>query len=480
MLNKKLILNLIGFLLIVEGILMLIPAVVSIIYHENDLLPFLKSSVITTFIGFFLWFITRNVKRAVGKREGFIIVTIVWIIYSVFGSLPYILSGSIPSFTNAFFETISGFTTTGASILNDIEALPHGILFWRSMTHLIGGMGILVLTVAILPFLGVGGMQLFNAEASGITSDKLHPKMRETARRLWGIYLLLIFIETILLKFGGMSLFDALCHSFGTLASGGFSTKNASIAAFSPYIQYVVIFFMILAGTNFNLHYYLIKGKFRKIFKNQEYKFYILIILISTIIIAFFLVKNNGSIEKSFRDALFQVTSIVTCTGFVTADYTGWAKFLWFFIFILMFVGGSVGSTSGGIKVLRHFLLFKNTITEFKRMLHPSAVIPVRYNGNVISNDIIFKVQAFFLSYLVIFITSSLLLTFFGMDFVSSMGAIVTTMGGIGPGLGTVGPVSNFALVPTAGKWLLSFMMLIGRLEIFSVIIVFTPAFWEK
>ena len=480
MLNKKLILNLIGFLLIVEGILMLIPAVVSIIYHENDLIPFLKSSVITTFIGFFLWFITRNVKRAVGKREGFIIVTIVWIIYSVFGSLPYILSGSIPSFTNAFFETISGFTTTGASILNDIEALPHGILFWRSMTHLIGGMGILVLTVAILPFLGVGGMQLFNAEASGITSDKLHPKMRETARRLWGIYLLLIFIETILLKFGGMSLFDALCHSFGTLASGGFSTKNASIAAFSPYIQYVVIFFMILAGTNFNLHYYLIKGKFRKIFKNQEYKFYILIILISTIIIAFFLVKNDGSIEKSFRDALFQVTSIVTCTGFVTADYTGWAKFLWFFIFILMFVGGSVGSTSGGIKVLRHFLLFKNTITEFKRMLHPSAVIPVRYNGNVISNDIIFKVQAFFLSYLVIFITSSLLLTFFGMDFVSSMGAIVTTMGGIGPGLGTVGPVSNFALVPTAGKWLLSFMMLIGRLEIFSVIIVFTPAFWEK
>lgn len=480
MLNKKLILNLIGLLLIVEGILMLIPAIVSLIYHENDLIPFLQSSAITIFIGFILWILTRDAKRAVGKREGFIIVTIVWVIYSVFGSLPYILSGSIPSFTNAFFETISGFTTTGASIINDIEVLPHGILFWRSMTHLIGGMGILVLTVAVLPFLGVGGMQLFNAEASTVTPDKLHPKMRETARRLWGIYLLLILIETIMLKFGGMNLFDALCHSFGTLASGGFSTKNASIAAFSPYIQYVVIFFMILAGTNFNLHYYLIKGKFRKIFKNQEYKFYILIILISTIIIAFFLVKNDGSIEKSFRDALFQVTSIVTCTGFVTADYTGWAKFLWFFIFILMFVGGSVGSTSGGIKVLRHFLLFKNTITEFKKMLHPSAVIPVRYNGNVISNDIIFKVQAFFLSYIVIFITSSLLLTFFGMDFVSSMGAVVTTMGGIGPGLGTVGPVNNFALVPSAGKWILSFMMLIGRLEIFSVIILFSPAFWKK
>ncbi|MBE9469458.1 MAG: TrkH family potassium uptake protein [Bacteroidetes bacterium] len=480
MLNKKLILNLIGFLLIVEGIFMLIPAIVSIIYHENDLIPFLKSSAITISVGFILWIITRDVKRAVGKREGFIIVTMVWIIYSIFGSLPYILSGSIPSFTNAFFETMSGFTTTGASILNDIEILPHGILFWRSMTHLIGGMGILVLTVAILPFLGVGGMQLFNAEASGVTPDKLHPKMRETARRLWVIYIALVLIETIMLKFGGMDIFDALCHSFATLASGGFSTKNASVAAFSPYIQYVIIFFMIMAGTNFTLHYYLINGKFKKIFKNQEYKFYLLIILISTIIIAFFLIRTNATIEKSFRDALFQVTSIVTCTGFVTADYTSWAKFLWFFLFILMFVGGSVGSTAGGIKVLRHFLLFKNSITEFKRMLHPSAVIPVRYNGSVISNDIIFKVQAFFLTYIVIFITGSLFLTFFGMDFVSSMGAVVTTMGGIGPGLGSVGPVNNFALVPTEGKWILSFMMLIGRLELFSVLILLTPAFWKK
>ncbi len=480
MLNKKIIINLLGFLLMVEGVFMLVPAIVSIIYKENDLVPFLKSSAITISIGFVFWILTRDAKRAVGKREGFIIVTIVWVIYSVFGSLPYILSGAIPSFTNAFFETISGFTTTGASIINDVEALPHGILFWRSMTHLIGGMGILVLTVAVLPFLGVGGMQLFNAEASGVAPDKLHPKVRETAQRLWGIYILLISIETIMLIFGGMNLFDALCHSFGTLASGGFSTKNASIAAFSPYIQYVVIFFMILAGTNFNLHYYLIKGKFKKIFKNQEYKYFISIILISTVVIAFFLVKTHAPIEKSFRDALFQVTSIVTCTGFVTADYTGWAKFLWFFIFVLMFVGGSVGSTSGGIKVLRHLLLFKNSVVEFKRMLHPSAVIPVRCNGKVISNEIIFKVHAFFFMYLVIFIISSLLLTFFGMDFVSSMGAVVTTMGGIGQGLGSVGPVSNFALVPTAGKWLLSFMMLIGRLELFTVIILFYPAFWEK
>lgn len=464
----------------VEGIFMLIPAIVSIIYHENDLIPLLKSSAITIFVGFILWIITRDAKREVGKREGFIIVTIVWVIYSVFGSLPYILSGSIPSFTNAFFETISGFTTTGASILNDIEILPHGILFWRSMTHLIGGMGILVLTVAILPFLGVGGMQLFNAESSGVTPDKLHPKVRETARRLWGIYLLLVLIETIMLMFGGMSLFDALCHSFATLASGGFSTKNASVAAFSPYIQYVIIFFMIMAGTNFNLHYYLIKGKFKKILKNQEYKVYILILFLSAIVIAFFLAIAHTPVEKSFRDALFQVTSIVTCTGFVTADYTSWARFLWFFIFILMFVGGSVGSTAGGIKVLRHVLLFKNSVTEFKRMLHPSAVIPVRYNGKVVSNEIIFKVQAFFLAYIMIFIISSLLLTFFGMDFISSMGAVVTTMGGIGPGLGTVGPVSNFALVPTAGKWLLSFMMLIGRLELFSVLILFSPAFWKK
>lgn len=444
-------------------------------------MAFLYAALITFSFGFFPWLLTRNVKKDLIKREGYIVVTLVWVLMSVFGSLPFIFSGYIPRFTDAFFETISGFTTTGASILEDIEALPHGVLFWRSTTHFIGGMGIIVLAVAILPYFGFGGMQLYNAEAAGVTNDKLHPRITQTAKSLWGIYVSLILLETVFLMFGGMPLFDALCHSFGTIASGGFSTKNTSLAEYSPYIQYVVVLFMIFAGTNFTLFYFAWKGKWEKIKQNGEFKIYLYIIGIVSLVVAVSLIfTQHYGIEKAFRDSLFQVVSILTSTGFATADYTVWHGALTFIFFILMFSGACAGSTSGGIKIMRHNILIRNSMLEFKRMTHPLAVISLRINKKVIPKEVVFKVLAFVMIYMIIFSLGSLSLTFLGLEFDAAMGAAATTMGGIGPGLGSVGPVSNFAHVTIAGKWILSLLMLLGRLELFSVLILFSPEFWRN
>lgn len=483
--NHSVIIRFLGILLLIEGIFMFTALPFSYYYGGSDANAIIVSGVITILFGILFRLITREAdEKSIGKKEGYVIVTFSWVIISIFGTLPYLLSNSISNFTDAFFETISGFSTTGASILTDIEAVPKGILFWRSMTHWIGGMGIVVLTVAILPFLGIGGMQLFNAEASGPTKDKLHPRITEAAKRLWGIYVLLTILETLLLLAGGMNLFESLCHSFGTIATGGFSPKNSSIAGYSPYIQYVVMLFMFLAGISFTMHYYLLKGKFSKVFSNGELKFFFSIIFIASIIIGSFLFYDSynlyNSTEKAFRDAFFQVISIVTCTGFATADYMQWSFFLWFFIFLLMFSGGCAGSTAGGIKVIRHLLLFKNASLEFKRLIHPNAVIPVKLNGKPVPQDIIFNILAFFLMYISIWAVSSLLLSIIGMDPYSAMGSVATTMGGIGPGLGTTGPASNYSMVPELGKWILAFMMLIGRLEIFTVFILFAPSFWKK
>ncbi|WP_321296015.1 potassium transporter TrkG [Marinifilum fragile] len=460
---------------------MILCALMAFFYCEGDLGCFLKSAIITIAVGGILFLITKNHKTEIHKREAFLVVSLVWVFFSIFGALPYWIGSYVPSYTNAFFETISGFTTTGASVISDIESLPHGILFWRSLTHLLGGMGILVLTVAILPIFGFGGMAMFNAEAAGVTVDKLHPRIKETAKRLWGIYMLLIALEIIFLMLGDMGLFDAVCHSFGTLASGGFSTKNDSIMGYSTYIQYVIIFFMFLAGVNFTLHYFAIKGNLKKVIQNQEFKVYFgLILLITAIITLTLTLKNHLPLEHSFRDALFQVVSVITSTGFVSADYTAWPSYLWMLIFGLMFTGACVGSTSGGVKILRHLLLFKNSFLEFKRMIHPAAVIPVRYNNEAIGKDIIFKIQAFVVLYFIIFFASTIVLAFLGLDFISAMGAVATTMGGIGPGLGKVGPVDNFAMLPNAAKWVLSFLMLLGRLELFTLLIIFVPAFWKN
>lgn len=481
MLNIRFIVNLFGLVLIFESFFMLLCGVVAWFYGGNDVDALLLSSAITFTAGFFPWLLTRSVKKDLIKRESYIVVTLVWVVISLFGALPYILSGTIISFTDAFFETISGFTTTGASILTDVEALPHGILLWRSTTHFLGGMGVVVLAVAILPYFGFGGMQLYSAEAAGVTHDKLHPRIAQTAKSLWGIYVFLIALQVVFLLFGGMDLFDAVCHSFGTMASGGFSTKNASLAAYSPYIQYVVIVFMFFAGTNFTLFYFVWKGQFAKIRCNGELSVYVRIIAIATAVIAVSLFFLHGyGAEESFRSALFQVTSIITSTGFATDDYMQWHPALTFIIFLLLFSGACAGSTSGGIKIMRHHIMFRNSRLEFRRMIHPMAVVPLKLGGKTVSKEIIYKVLAFVMVYMLIFSLGSLSLAFLGLDIDSAMGAAATTMGGVGPGLGSVGPASNFFAVPDLGKWILSFLMLLGRLELFSVLILFSPDFWRN
>jgi len=479
--NWKVIFQIVGFLLIIEGLFMSLGIPFSLYYCETKCLSLLYSGLFTSSAGGVVWFLTRGAQRTIGKREGYIIVSIAWIIISLFGTLPYVISGTIPNFTDAFFETISGFTTTGASILTDVESLPKGLLFWRSMTQWIGGMGIIVLSVAILPLLGIGGMQLFVAEMPGITPDKLHPRITQTAKRLWVIYVILTFTETIILLMGGLDLFDSLCHSFATMATGGFSTQNNSIAGFSPFVQYTIIVFMIFAGTNFTLHYLWLHGKVREVWNNEEFRFYILFSIAFSILITILLVFNGGEgAEKAFRDALFQVISVVTTTGFVTTNYLAWPAYIWIFLFLLMFIGGSAGSTGGGIKIARQILLLKNSVLEFKRMIHPHAVLPVRFNGKTVSQEIIHLVMAFFLFYVLTFFAGTFVMTLLGLDFDTAIGASIASLGNIGPGIGGVGPVENYAALPMAAKWVSAFLMLLGRLELFTVMILFSPAFWKK
>lgn len=480
--NLKIILKVLGLLLLVEGIAMLFALLVSLIYGGPDVQSFLISSGINLLIGALVLAASWKAKKDIGKREGFIIVTMVWVVFSLFGSFPYLLSGSITNFTDAFFETISGFTTTGSSILNDIEALPHGILFWRSMTQWLGGMGIIVLSLAILPVFGIGGMQLFMAEVPGPTPDKISPRITQTAKTLWGIYMLFTVLETLLLWAGGMSFFDAINHSFTTMATGGFSTKQASIAHWSsPFIQYVIVVFMFLAGTNFTLSYLVIKGKFAGMFKDEEFRSYTFITVVFTAAIAIgLLITSQLGIEHAFREALFQVVSIITTTGFATADYLIWTPFLTMLIFALFFFGGSAGSTGGGIKIMRIVVLAKNGYYELKRLVHPHAVIPVKFNKHSVDSKIVTNVLAFFMLYMVIFFMSSILFTLIEPDMESSMGAVATSLGNIGPGLGSVGPSENFFHIKPIGKWFLSFLMLLGRLELFTVLVLFSPSFWKN
>jgi trk system potassium uptake protein TrkH len=480
--NVKVIIKVIGFLLVIEGFFMFGALPFSLYYGETESLSILYSGLITIFSGGLLWFSTRKHPKNIGRKEGYVIVAVTWIIISLFGTLPFLLSRTIPNFTDAFFETMSGFTTTGATILTDIESMPKGILFWRSMTHWIGGMGIIVFTVAVLPILGIGGMQLYAAEMPGVTKDKLHPRITATAKRLWAIYLIFTVVEAILLLLGGMSLFDALCHTFGTVATGGFSTHNESIAAFSPYIQYVIVIFMILAGTNFTLHYFALHGQLRRVWRSEEFRYFIYLIIAGTLIITLVLAlhKEGLSFEEAFRTSFFQVTSIITTTGYITDNYLQWPHMIWFLIVLMMFVGGMAGSTGGGIKVVRQMLLLKNSLLELKRLIHPQAIVPVRMNGKVVSQDIIFKVMAFFLIYITIFLFGSTVMALIGLDAPTAIGAAAATIGNIGPGIGNVGPEDNYAFIPYAGKWFLSFLMLLGRLELFTVLILLSPAFWKK
>lgn len=480
--NFKIIFRVLGFLLFVEGIAMLLALVISLIYKEYDQTAFLISAGINVALGALIVFLTRKANKNIGRKEGYIIVSSVWIVFSFFGSLPYVISGAIPSFTNAFFETISGFTTTGSSVLDDIESLPHGILFWRSITQWLGGMGIIVLSLAVLPVFGIGGMQLFIAEVPGPTPDKISPRIRQTAKTLWVIYLGFTIAEMLLLWLGGMKLFDAVCHSFTTMATGGFSTKQDSIAHWSsPYIHYVLVVFMFFAGTNFTLSYLAIKGKFKHVFKDEEFKYYGLFIIgFTSVIFTGLLISSSLGVEKSFRDSLFQVVSIITTTGYATADYLHWSPILTILIFGLFFFGGSAGSTGGGMKIMRIVLLLKNSYYELRRMVHPHAIIPVKFNKHSVDAKIITNVLAFFMFYFLIFGASTIIFTLIEPDMESAMGAVATCLGNIGPGIGNVGPSENFLHVQPAGKWFLSFLMLLGRLELFTVLVLFSPSFWKE
>ncbi|TYP98009.1 trk system potassium uptake protein TrkH [Tenacibaculum adriaticum] len=494
--NLKLIYRFLGLTATLNGAFMWLSLPFSLYYGEKTGWGILNAGIITVTIGLLLFFFNEPNNKNLQKKEGYLIVTFGWLILSFTGMLPYLLTGTIPNVTDAFFETISGYSTTGSSILTDIESMPKGILFWRSATHWIGGMGIIVLTIAILPLLGIGGMQLFMAEAPGPSADKLHPRITDTAKRLWLIYVGLTIVEFLLLKVAGMTWFDAINHAMATVSTGGFSTKNASVAYWNgmPMVQYIIILFMFIAGTNFVLTYFALKGKVRKVIQSEEFRYYFFTIVgISTIvaiIIIFFQDPSLqtsidhpmvwGKAESAIRHSLFSVISVVTTTGFVTADFTMWSYFVTALFFSLFFLGGSAGSTSGGIKIVRHIVMLKNSFLEFKKTLHPNAIIPVRYDGKAVNQTIVFNILSFFILYMLIFIVGTVVLAFLGLDIQSALGACASSLGNIGPAIGNVSPVNSYSHLSVGAKWFCSFLMLIGRLELFTVLILFTPFFWRK
>ena len=482
--------NTIGALLSILGFTMIIPMLISWVFGENDFNGFLFSFLVCITIGSPLWYFTRY-NRSLTNRDGFAIVTFSWITTAVIGSLPFYLSGSIPNITDAFFESMSGVTTTGASILgnistmphleNGIESLPHGILFWRSFIQWIGGMGIIVFYIAILPLLGVGGVQLFKAEVPGPVADKIKPRVKETAKYLWIIYVGITLVEMIALRIAGMETFDAICHAFTTMPTGGFSTKNASIAYYnSPLIHYIIIFFMFLAGINFSLHFRAINGNIKAYLKDIEFLVYLFIIVfVSSIILLTLSYQANTFSDVFLRESLFGTIAILTGTGYVLGDYELWPIFLQVILLVLMFIGGMGGSTTGGMKVIRVLLLVKYAALETRRMLHARALLPVKIGKQLIKEDVVRNTLGFFLFFMSAFIISTILLSTMGLDIESSIGAAASAMGNIGPALGEFGPTDNYALLPNPGKWILTFCMLLGRLEIFTVIVLFSRTYWK-
>ena len=488
--SLKPLLNVLGALLTLIGITMLIPIFISFYFDGYDLFGFIYSALICVCIGTPVWFFTRN-NRSLNNKVGFAVVTFSWIIAALAGSLPFYLSGAIPNFTDAFFESMSGVTTTGASIIGNpetlphltsgIESLPYGILFWRSFIQWIGGMGIVVFYIAILPILGSGGIQLFKLEVPGPVADKIKPRLRETAKMLWIVYLGITFANIIALVLAGMPIFDSICHAFTIMPTGGFSIKNSSIAYYdSTLIHTIIMFFMFAAGVNFTLHYRAINGSPKSYLKDKEFLTYFSLIIAVSILIFLSIGSEKGYyLAKDFRDSMFQTISIITTTGFGTADYELWPIFTQAVLLSLMFIGAMGGSTGGGMKVIRSMVLVKYAALETRRMLHSRALIPVRIGRQHINEDVVRNTLGFFLFFVTSFAMSSIALTFMGVDLLSAIGAAASAMGNIGPGLNSFGPTDNYALLPVAGKWLLSFCMLLGRLEIFTVIVLFSRTFWK-
>ncbi|MBP7652248.1 TrkH family potassium uptake protein [Candidatus Dependentiae bacterium] len=481
--NLRIILKIFGLLVILIGFAMVPSFLWCWHYDEPDLTAFFYSIIICLFSGIIMFRLNYNIAGKILLREAFFIVGFGWIIAGLFGSLPFMLSGVLPDFFDAFFETVSGFTTTGSSVIKDVEIIGKGILFWRSFTHWLGGMGIIVLFVALFPFLGVGGRNLMNFESPGPVKSGIKPKTVDTARYLWYIYFGFTCIEIILLLICGMGLFDSLCHTFGTMATGGFSTLNKSVGGFNnKYIDVIITFFMIFAGMNFSLYYNLIHGNFKNFFKDTEFKAYMSIIIFSTLSMTAILYFNNyyPTILSSTRYAFFQVVSILTTTGYATADFNLWPSFCKILFLVLMFIGGCAGSTGGGMKVIRIVILLKFAWQQLFRTIYPNAVVTLKLEKQPFPKHTLFQILGFFVFAIIIFIIGSLFVSLYNFDIETSLSAVAATLWNIGPGLAKVGAIENFAFFPSPVKFVLSIFMIIGRLELFTILVFFSPAFWKK
>ncbi|MDL2224427.1 TrkH family potassium uptake protein [Bacteroidales bacterium OttesenSCG-928-M06] len=483
-LNWEFITKIVGFILVIESLFMFGSAAVAEYYKGPDVRPLIISGGISILCGLIIALLSgiKDRTKIIGKRESYLSVALSWIVFAFFGALPFYLSGFIPNYTDAFFESMSGITTTGGSVLTNIDELPHGLLFWRSLLQWLGGMGIIVFSLALLPLLGGEAAQLFDAESSGLTHDKFRPRVTQMAKRLWGIYLLFTFLTIFLLWVGPMNIFDAVCHGFTTISTGGFSTKQQSIAYWdSVYIEIVLIIFMTIGAINFPLLYFLFKGQFKKFIQDEELRWFISIIVVATLIVAAGLVLGKHfEYGQAFRNSIFQVISIITTTGYSTGDFSAWGPpYLIIFTF-LMIVCGCAGSTSGGLKVVRAVVLAKNTVSEFERLIHPRAIIPVRLNDSALSFGVVQRLLAFAFLYICIIFASWGILTLAGVPFVDALGASVSAIGNVGPGFGDLGPAGSFAEISGFAKWYLAFLMVVGRLEIFTILILFTPGFWRQ
>ncbi len=461
---------------------MLASAGISQIYNEHAASSLLFSGLITMVTGSIVFTPLRNEERVYGNKEGYIIVTGTWLLFALFGTLPYLLSGSIRSFSDAFFESMSGFTTTGATILTNVESLPHGILFWRSITQWMGGLGVIFISLSLFPVVKSINIQLAATEFSGQSPDKIHPRIKDTAKRLFTIYIVITLVEALFLIIGGIQPFDAICHSFTTVSTGGFSTHNNGIAAFSsPYIMIVLTIFMFIAGTNTTLIYYGFKGNFRKFIDNNEFVMYAFMTIGFVIIVSLILnFKPGYTTGKAFLDGAFHVVSMITTTGYYTHDYNLWGSFVVIIIFLLMFTGATSGSPSGSIKIVRLLLITKNNRQELKKLIHPNAFAPVRLDRRIIPQTTIANLLVFITLYFLFVCLGAFLISFMGYDLMTSFSTSASMLGNIGPGIGKFGPFTNYSTVPEAGKWLMSGLMLTGRLELLTVMVLFTRNFYRN
>ena len=484
--NTRMVFRTMGALLLLEAIFMAIAMGVSLWYKEADTGIFLISTIITLLAGVIGLCIGRRAESRMGEREGYVIVAMVWVVFSAFGLLPYYLSGQVPTFTDAWFESMSGFTTTGATIIPNLDVITHGLLFWRSLTQWIGGMGIIVLSIAILPIFGLNGMQLYAAEVTGLTYEKLSPRISDTAKMMWTTYVILTASEIFGLWLCGMPIFDAVCHSFSTIATGGFSTKNNSLEFYdSAAIHYLVTFFMFVSGINFVILIYLVSGKARHFFRDEEFRWYtVAVVLFSLLLTIGLYIARPGwtglHMERAFRDSIFTVISAMTSTGYTISDYMYWPVVAWVVIFFLMLTGACAGSTAGGIKWVRLSIILKNGVAEFQRRIHPNAIIPVKLNEKTIPQQTINNIMAFLIFYIFIIVITVVIFCASGVNFDESIGAAVSAIGNVGISIGQFGPSGTYAEFPTVAKWVMSFVMLIGRLEIFTVLLLFTKVLWKK